>query len=102
MTAAARLAELTAAIADMRAAALDGAFVELAGLDGAIEEALAATRAAPSSEQPELLAQLEALVRELDALAAVLKRRRDGGRQQRAAAAYRGPQQTPPASNDNS
>ena len=42
MTVAERIAELAAALAEMRAAVLDGATVDLAGLDGAIEDALGA------------------------------------------------------------
>jgi hypothetical protein len=97
-----RLAELVAALADMRAAALEGALVDLAGLDGAIEDVLAATRAAPASEQAGLLTQLAQLVSELDGLAATLKRQRHAGSQRRAEAAYRGSPPPPPASNDNS
>jgi len=97
-----RLAELAAALAEMRAAALEGAMVDLAGLDGAIEDALVAARAAPESERTALLAQLAQLAGELDTLAAALGRQRHAGSQQRAAAAYRATPLPPAASNDNS
>jgi uncharacterized membrane protein YccC len=102
VTVAERLAELAAALAEMRAAALEGAMVDLAGLDGAIEDALAAARAAPEGERQALLAHLAQLAGELDTLAAALGRQHHAGSQRRAAAAYRGTPPSPPASNDNS
>jgi hypothetical protein len=102
VTLAERLAELAAALADMRAAALDGALVDLGGLDGAIEDALAAAKAAPEPERTGLLGQMAQLVGELDSLAAALGRQHHAESQRRAAAAYRGPPPPPSASNDNS
>jgi hypothetical protein len=102
MTVAERIAELAAALAEMRAAVLDGAPVDLAGLDGAIEDAVAAAKAAPAGELPGLLAKLTELVGELDGLAIALGRQHHAGTQQRAAAAYRAPTSPPSPSNDNS
>jgi len=101
MTIAERIAELTAALAEMRAGVLDGAALELTGLDGAIQEALAAAKAAPASEHRELLALLATLAGELDSLAVALGRQHHAGPQQRAAAAYRTPPSPPSPSNDN-
>jgi len=100
VTVAERIAELAAALAEMRAAVLDGAAVDLAGLDGAIEDALVAAKAAPAPELAGLLAQLAQLASELEGLATALGRQHHAGTQQRAAAAYRTPQ-PPSPSNDN-
>jgi len=95
MTATERIADLTAALAGMRAAISDGAAIDLAGLDPAVEAAMTAAKAAPAAEHAALDAAMRALVHELDQLSLALLRQHHAAAQQRANAAYGGAQPAP-------
>ncbi len=88
MSAAQRIGELAEALVGISAAAGDGAFVDLAGLETAVTEALAGAHAAPESERPAVRTGLANLIEELDRLAAALARQHHAAAQHRAAAAY--------------
>jgi len=71
------LRALRAAIGRSRDAVLAGAAIDLEGLDSEVARILADACAAPAEERPALVVEIEALLGELDALAAVLKRQQD-------------------------
>jgi hypothetical protein len=83
-----RIAQLAEALAVARAAAIEGAQVDLAGLAGAVEEAMAQAQAAPMEERAALVAVMLRLLKELDHLVVALTRRDHAAVQRRAAAAY--------------
>jgi hypothetical protein len=68
------LRDLRNAVSQSRDAVESGALVELDGLDGKVARILADACAAPMSARPALVVEIEALLGELDALAAALKR----------------------------
>ena len=88
MTPTVRIVQLTKALAEARAAALDGAHIDLAGLAGEVEETMEQSRAAPLAERAGLVAAMLGLLKELDALVVTLTRRDTSAIQRRAAAAY--------------
>ncbi|HXQ51248.1 MAG TPA: hypothetical protein VN802_09170 [Stellaceae bacterium] len=90
MTPAERIAKITAALAEARAEASDGARVDLMGLAGAVEEAMHAAREAPLDERAALTAEMLGLLKELDGLVVALARQHHAEAQRRAAAAYGG------------
>jgi hypothetical protein len=68
------LRDLRAAVSQSRDAVESGALIDLEGLDTKVGRILADACAAPLSERPALVLEIEALLGELDALAAALKR----------------------------
>ncbi len=90
MTPSLRIANITAALAEARAAAANGAGVTLDGLVAIVEDALREARTAPAGERPALTFEMIGLLKELDALVAGLTRQHHAEAQQRAAAAYGG------------
>jgi hypothetical protein len=95
MTAIERIADLATALAGMRAAVAEGAAIDLAGLEGAVEAAMSAAKAAPAAEHAALDRAMRALVQELDQLSNALLRQHHAAAQQRALAAYGSPQPAP-------
>jgi hypothetical protein len=90
MTPAERIAKITAALAEARAEASDGARVDLTGLAAAVEEAMGAAHAAALEERATLVAEMLGLLKELDGLVVALARQHHAEAQRRAAAAYGG------------
>ncbi len=88
MTPIERLAQLTGALSEARAAALDGAQIDLAGLTSEVADAMEQSRAAPLAERAKLVATMLDLLKELDALVVALTRRDHAAIQRRAASAY--------------
>jgi len=88
MTPVERIAELTKALAEARAAAVDGAEIDLTGLVSAVEETMEQSRVAPLADRAALVSGMLELLKELDALVASLTRRRHAGARQQAASAY--------------
>jgi hypothetical protein len=88
MTPIERIAQLTRALAEARAAALEGAQIDLAGLAGAVEETMEQSRMSPLTERAGLVACMLGLLKELDHLVTALARREHAGAQRRAASAY--------------
>ncbi len=88
MSAAPRLDDIAAAIAEARSAVAAGALVDLGGLDAAIAALCDAARQAPAAERPALAQGLAALAEALDQLAADITRQREAAQRQRANDAY--------------
>jgi hypothetical protein len=88
MSPAQRIADITAAIAAARAAATDGAQVDLDGLVAVVDAAMRDVQNAPLAERAALTTALLKLLHELDTLVTALARQQHGDVQQRAAAAY--------------
>ncbi len=88
MNPAERIAEITAALAEARAAASDSMEIDLSGLIDTVEQAMSSARAAPLAEHAALTARMLALLSELDSLTQTLTRLRHANVQARAAAAY--------------
>lgn len=88
MTPVERIAQLTGALAEARAASLEGAEIDLAGLTGEVADAMAQSRTAPLAERAGLVAAMLSLLKELDQLVQALTRREHAGAQRRAASAY--------------
>ena len=86
--AAAQLETLRSAIGRSRAAIAEGASVDLAGLDTEVARVTVVAHNAPSAERANVLAAMEGLLRELDGLAADLRRQHDAGLARQAAGAY--------------
>ncbi|MGO8920493.1 MAG: hypothetical protein ACLQJR_31750 [Stellaceae bacterium] len=89
----ARLAEITAAVAEQRRALADGALIDVAGLDAAVSELCEAAPSLPAAERPGFARALAALAAALDELAADLSRQNEATHRQRANDAY-GPEGT--------
>ncbi len=83
-----RIAQLTRALAEARAAALDGAQIDLAGLAGEVADAMEQSRVAPVAQRAALVAGMLGLLKELDQFVQALARREHAGAQRRAASAY--------------
>ena len=88
MTVANRLDDLVVALTGAREAVASGAEIDLAGLESAVETAMAEARQAPPADHSRLLASLKALVTELERLAVALARQHHADAQRRATAAY--------------
>lgn len=84
----AALRELRDAISRSRGAIAEGAFIDLSGLDAEVARILEAASHAPDEDRPGLLVDIEALLRELDSLAVLLRRQHDAARAHYAAEAY--------------
>jgi hypothetical protein len=85
-----QIADLVVALADARASLATGNLVDLGGLDGVVERAMAAAKAKavmPDNRTP-ILAALAGLVEELERLSLELVRQHHAEAQRRAAAAY--------------
>ncbi len=96
------LSAVAAALADAGAQAEAGALVDLVGLEERVAALCAAVEALPGNEGQALLAELEAIIRALDGLAATLTSQRaqlDGeethSARQRAATVYGRPAPSP-------
>jgi hypothetical protein len=90
MSATDSIATIATAIAEARAAAADGAAIDLAGLVAAVDAAMIEAKAAPAIERGVLVAELATLLEELNGLVAALSRQQNAGAQQRATTAYGG------------
>jgi hypothetical protein len=84
----ARLADITAAVAEAHRALADGADIDVAGLDAAVSEMCDAARALTPHERPAFARALAALGDALDRLAADLTRQSEAVQRQRANEAY--------------
>lgn len=83
-----QLNDLCRAIGRSRVAIADGAIVELDGLEAEVARTTDIARNAPSAERSDVLAAMDALLREIDGLAVDLRRQHDAGLAQQAAGAY--------------
>jgi hypothetical protein len=88
MSLAARLEEITAAIAEARRAVAAGALVDMSGLDAAISEVCDAARTLPAGEREAFAEGLVALAAALDQLALDIVHQREAAQRQRANDAY--------------
>ncbi|HUC67241.1 MAG TPA: hypothetical protein VMA53_17505 [Stellaceae bacterium] len=88
MSVAARLEEITAAIAEARRAVAAGALVDMSGLDAAIGEICDAARTLPAAERDAFAERLVALAAALDQLALDIVHQREAAQRQRANDAY--------------
>ncbi len=88
MSAQARLAEITAAVAEAHRALAGGAEIDVTGLDAAVSELCDAARALSADERPEFARALAALGDALDRLAADLARQSEAVQRRRANDAY--------------
>ena len=95
VTPCAAIGEITDAIAEARRALAEGAFVELAGLDGAVARICGAAHAVAAEERPIFLARLTALAESLDQLALELANRNGAAQRRRASEAYSGSEDHP-------
>ena len=84
-----QLDDLRRTIGDSRTLITEGTIVELTGLDAEVARIADAARTTLLADRPQVLTALEALLRELDGLAADLCRQRDAALAQQAAGAYR-------------
>ncbi len=84
-----QLDQLRRAVGRSRAAIADGAIIDLSGLDAEVARVTDLARNTPSAERAHVLAALDALLQEIDSLAATLARHHDAGRARQAAGAYR-------------
>ncbi|HLI23137.1 MAG TPA: hypothetical protein VKV32_18580 [Stellaceae bacterium] len=83
-----RIAELRLALNSIRAAIAAGATIDLLGFDTGVARVLAEAEAAPPQERETLLAELEKLLEEIDAVGLELRLHRDSEAARRAASAY--------------
>lgn len=88
MTGADRIAQISAGLARARAAVAAGAALDLEGLCGTVEAAMAEAATAPLGDRGALAKALAQLIEALDGLAGDLKRQQRAEAQRRAAAAY--------------
>lgn len=83
-----QLAEIADAVSAARQALLDGADIDLAGLDSAVASVCAAVSALPRAERSDFADKLVSLADALDELALDLARRGQAAERRRAADAY--------------
>jgi hypothetical protein len=83
-----QIADLVVALAEARASLAAGNLVDLGGLDGVVERAMAAAKAVLPDNRTPILAALAGLVQELEHLSLELVRQHHADAQRRAAAAY--------------
>jgi hypothetical protein len=88
MTAVDRIARISASLETARAAATDGANLDLEGLAATVEAAMAEVLASPGANRAPVADALLALLRELERLSVLLARQQYADAQRRAAAAY--------------
>ena len=84
-----QLAEITDAVSAARQALLDGADIDLTGLDSAVARVCGAASALPQTERSGFADKLVSLADALDDLALELARRGNATERRRAADAYR-------------
>lgn len=80
--------DLRRAIASSRAAIIDGAEIDLTGLDAAVTRITAAARTVAPDQRDAVLAAIEALWRDIDGLETDIRRQHDAALAQQAAGAY--------------
>ena len=85
-----QISELRLALESVRAAVAAGATVDLVGFDTGITRILEKAQQAPQAERRPLIAALEELLAEVDAVGLELRRHRDADAARRALSAYTG------------
>jgi hypothetical protein len=85
------IAELRLALNSIRAAIAIGATIDLLGFDEQVARSIERARLAPQAERASLIAALEDLLEEIDAVSVELRLHRDFDTARRATGAYSGP-----------
>jgi hypothetical protein len=80
--------DLHRAIANSRAAILDGAEIDLTGLDAEVTRIAAAARTTAPDQRDAVLSAIEALWRDIDGLETDIRRQHDAALAQQAVGAY--------------